>query len=317
MRASISYVKRALVKALPLLIALFPFITNAYVVYSNPYVTIENDGSVSDIGGSGFNTCLYSQDNPAPGQTALSCGAVASPVSYPYTKVLDAYLTNIHNYNYATSSVSTTTKMCWSANGGGACSPDVSVVITSGVLTSVNGAAIGIDWNNYYVPTIFSSSSVGIATSSSLWGSVSIASSSVNCDGGNFFSDALCSVGSYLFVPNPDIVNGLIQTVNGSVQKFPFSWVYGMQNAFQSLSATGTGMTAFSINWSAMNVGTSTPLGLANIAPASTTVLSQTTIEHYISPSTWSLFQTLIALGIWLVFIADVFFTTRNQMHKV
>jgi len=195
-------------------------------------------------------------------------------------------------------------------------SPDHASYVTV-VWDGTNWTVNGINFGAYYTPAVFSASSTGIATSSSLWGNVSIASSSVNCASDNFVSAALCSVGSYLFVPNPNIVNGLVQTANNSVAKFPFSWIYGIQTAVGGLSATSTAMSSFSINWGAISVATGSPLSLTALAPASTTVFGQTTIEHYISPSLWNVFQTLIAATIWLAFAADVFFTARNQMHRV
>jgi len=175
-----------------------------------------------------------------------------------------------------------------------------------------------VDWGAIYIPTVFSTSSTAIGTSSSLWGSLDIASSSINCTSGNIFSNGICAAVSYLFVPNPNVLNATIAIPQVATTKFPFSWVYGIQQSISTLSATNTSqMGTYSIDWSAMNIGTSSPLGLSHIAPASTTVFSKNTIETYIPDSTWQLFQALIAAGIWLTFAADVFFTARNQMHRV
>jgi len=195
---------------------------------------------------------------------------------------------------------------------------DINTKIFTGDFASTTQTVWGpLSWSQYWTPTLFATNSQSIATSSGAWGSISIASSTYQCSSGNIFSDGLCSAITYLFVPNPNAVSSFIAVVNSIDGKFPVSWVYGAQSAFNGLSATSTSMTSFNISWGTMGVGTSTPLGLANIAPASTTVFGQTTIEHYIPDSTWQFLQTLIAFGIWLAFLADVFFYARNHLTQV
>ena len=80
---------------------------------------------------------------------------------------------------------------------------------------SQGGDSSSIDWNLYYVPPPFSTSSTAIATSSSLWGSYSASTTPAALAGqcslsGNIFSEALCVAFSYLFVPNPSTINGLV-----------------------------------------------------------------------------------------------------------
>jgi len=175
-----------------------------------------------------------------------------------------------------------------------------------------------IDFSQYYTPLVFSTSSSAIAASSSLWGA--FASTSVltaTCNTGNLFGDALCTAFSYLFVPNPNVLNqyaglpGVIET------RFPFSWVVGVQSAFNGLTASSTAnMIDLEFDYPTMGIGTSTPLGLSAIAPK-IEVFGTSTIEKYIGSTYWALFQTLISLAIWLTLTADVFFTVRNSMHRV
>jgi len=327
-----------------------PFVVNAATIYTS---TIDNTGIIDCT--TGANNCAtytftyngitsvgkdlrllnyYDSTVSGTGQAfiydgtgvggTIECGAQLTPenIGSPLAESIADFSTNYGTYacNLIYGHVYTFTSyagVTWSVHPQHVAS-DISASVPYFEISDSSGFTGSlINFNSYYQPTLFASSSYGIATNSALWGSVSLASSSVRCDGGNYLSDAICSVGAYLFVPNPNTINGLVQTMNGSVTHFPFSWIYGIQQAISTLNATSTTMSSFSINWSGMNVGTSSPLGLANIAPASTTVFSQNTIQKYISTDTWNIFQTLIAASIWLAFAADVFFTARNQMHRV
>jgi len=174
-----------------------------------------------------------------------------------------------------------------------------------------------IPFQNLYFPAVFSTSSAAIAASSSLWASMTLASSTLSCQTGNIFSDGLCAAVSYLFLPNPNILNAyaglpfLIQT------KFPFNWVASTTAIISGMSASSTAnMIELKYTFAGSQISSSSPLALPNILP-SQTVFSSSTIETYITPSQWAFFQTLIAAAIWLTFAADVFFTVRNKMHTV
>jgi len=137
--------------------------------------------------------------------------------------------------------------------------------------------------------------------------------------GGGIFGEAICAAFSFLFVPDPAILNGYASLASTTIpSKFPFSYVAGVSAAFGSLTASSTdNLASVTLPFHSIGVGSTTPLGLANIVSADITAFSSSTIETYIPAGTWAFFQSLIALGIWLTFAADVFFTVRNQMHRV
>jgi len=178
-----------------------------------------------------------------------------------------------------------------------------------------------LNWGALYISPLFATNSPAIAASSSLW-SAYTASSTLsqlqNCAlSGNIFSEAICSAVAYLFVPDPNVLNQWASFPGYVSGFFPFSWVAGVQTSVNGLVASSTSnMIDLSFDYPALGVGSTSPLGLANIAPK-IDVFSTSTIEHYIGSTYWALFQSLIAVGIWLTFIADVFFTARNQMHRV
>jgi len=176
-----------------------------------------------------------------------------------------------------------------------------------------------IDWGalNLYTPVVFSSTTQGLATSTINWGALSTSSIPICTDSTNFFSEGLCVAASFLFVPNPDILNQYVQLPNMVSTKFPFSWFFGMKDTINNLSAASSSVNFFDIrlNFQDMNVASTSPLSLPQIAP-NVSVLSTSTIQTYISEGTWNTFQTFIKWGIWLSFISYVFFEVRNKMHK-
>jgi hypothetical protein len=174
----------------------------------------------------------------------------------------------------------------------------------------------GIQWDLIQFPLVYSSSSAAIATSSGLWDSISFASSTVNCDSGNIFSDGICSAAVYLFVPNPDILNQYSELASTTIpDKFPFSWVFDVKNSITGASATSSmGTTTFSFNLHDIGIGSSTSMG--NFLP-NFTVFSEQTVKTYIAPSIWSAFQALIAAALWLVLAFDIYATIRRRHQHV
>jgi len=136
--------------------------------------------------------------------------------------------------------------------------------------------------------------------------------------GGGVFGEAVCAAFSFLFIPNPSILNGYASMPAEMGNHFPVSYVAGVAAAFNSLNASSTAnMITVSLPFHSIAIGTSSPLGLSNLVSADVDAFSTSTIEHYIGTSNWALFQSLIALAIWLTLASDIFFTVRNQMHKV
>jgi hypothetical protein len=168
-----------------------------------------------------------------------------------------------------------------------------------------------IDWNALYVPVVFSSSTAAIATSSGLWNNLTLASSTAQCNSGNLFTDGMCAAGTFLLIPNVDILNGFFSIPTQAATKFPFSWIYGVKTEFDSLSVSSTtAMTTLSYNLHDLGIGSTTSMG--NILP-NTEVFSKNTIETYISPTLWASFQTLMAAALWLSFFWFEFNRARRM----
>jgi len=195
----------------------------------------------------------------------------------------------------------------------------------SGVFTVVGQAELGYDgsdWSTtatstaipfqqFYIPAPFSTTSAAIAASSSLWSSMSLASSTISCNGGNLFSDGICAAVSYLFVPNPNVLNAFFSIPTQAAERFPFSWIYGVRTVIDAMSVSSTtAMSAVTYNYHDLGMGSTTAMG--NFLP-NVTVFSKDTIESYISPTLWATFQTLIAAAMWLGFFWFEFNRARRM----
>jgi len=169
-----------------------------------------------------------------------------------------------------------------------------------------------IDFSKLYFPAVYSTSSAAITASSSLWGAFASSSQLIQtCNSGNIFGDAICQAFSFLFVPNPNVLNSFVSLPSVAATKFPFSWIYGVKDEFSSLAvASTTAMTSLSYNFHNLGIGSTTPMG--NIMP-NFEVFSKNTIETYISPTLWNTFQTLIAAGMWLAFVWYEFNRARHM----
>jgi len=177
------------------------------------------------------------------------------------------------------------------------------------------GTSSAIPWESYSYPLVFSTSSQAIATSSGLWDSLSTTTMPSCVNAGNIFSEGLCTVFVFLFVPNPNVLNEFMSLPTLINEKFPFSYATGFYSAFNGLSASSTdNFLSVSINFHDIGMGSTTPFG--NFVP-NLTVLSTTTILTYITQSQWDFVQLLIAGGLWLMLAFDIFFTVRDKLHKV
>lgn len=163
---------------------------------------------------------------------------------------------------------------------------------------------------------------IGYATSSSLFSgntaSTTLEQLSLDCAlGGNLFSQGICVAFSYLFVPPASVLNQWAAFPQYAETRFPFSWVASTTAIFSGFSASTTSnFITVSYDFAGTNMSSSSVLSLPRILPT-LTVFSSTTIETYLSPTTWSLIQALIAASLWLAFGLDVFYTVRNSMHQV
>jgi len=143
------------------------------------------------------------------------------------------------------------------------------------------------------------------------------ATSSTACDAvSNDLGWVLCTTMSYLFVPSGQILNNYALLPQLIESKFPFSWVASTSAVVSGFTASSTSnFITLGYNFAGSPMASTSDISLPKILP-SVTVFSTSTIEYYLGDTTWALFQTLIAAAVWLTFLADVFFTVRNNMHK-
>lgn len=172
-----------------------------------------------------------------------------------------------------------------------------------------------VNWSAIQFPTVFSSTTAAIAASSSLWQSFALASTSQQCDSGNVFADAFCIAGSYLFIPNPNILNQWATLPQTLANDWPFSWIVQVQTAFNSQSASSTSnFPAYSLGYAGVDPASTTAMG--GILPTFS-FFSSSTVLQYVGSSNWAILQTLIAAALWLLLATDIFFTIRNRFHRV
>jgi len=153
----------------------------------------------------------------------------------------------------------------------------------------------------------------GTATSSPLFGT---ATSTGSCDGvQNDVVWVACSVGAYLFIPSPVILNQWANLPSVISQRFPFSWLYGLQVMVTGTAASSSAnMIAPGIDFGSVDPATSTPFG--PILPTFT-FLSSTTIQKYMPAGTWATFYFLMQMALWLLLLAYVVHWVNNRSTHV
>jgi len=176
-----------------------------------------------------------------------------------------------------------------------------------------------VDFSRVYFPVVYSSTSQAIPANSSLWESLSVASSTTHCDSGNILSDGFCNVMVYLFVPNPNITNqyaGLVSTSspNSLSVRFPFSWMFGVKGLIDNTSASSSmNMVAPEIDFSS-GISTTTPFG--NFMPK-LTIFSTSTIQQYLPAGMWQLIYFLMQCSLWLSLLYHIVAWVKSHSHKV
>jgi len=177
------------------------------------------------------------------------------------------------------------------------------------------GGSQAIDFSQIYEPAVFSTSSAAIAASSSAWASLAIASSTYACTSSDWIQNEVCTIGTYLFVPNPNTVQPLVELPSTLALKFPFSWVYGIQTTIGSLSASTTAnFTSLSIGLGDLGIGSTTPMG--NILP-NFDAFSTTTLMEFMPVGVWDTGQLLISISLWLGLVYFIFHDARRRFHRV
>lgn len=117
---------------------------------------------------------------------------------------------------------------------------------------------------------------------------------------GNLLSEAFCAAGSFLFIPDPNVLNGFASLASTTLpSKFPFNWFYAVTGAFNSLTASSSAnMAVVSIGYSAIDPATSTIFG--PILP-DVTLLSSSTINKYMPAGMLNTLLLLEATALWVI----------------
>lgn len=195
----------------------------------------------------------------------------------------------------------------------------------SGGFTGTSPGTI-IDWSAITTPPPFTlgTSSDAIAASSSLWGSLALASTTLqmSCgtesvsDPASYISVGLCQVGSYLFVPSPGILSSYADLPTVVQTKVPFSWFYALQSTYGQLSASSTdNMADVVIPFASTGIGSTTAMG--EILP-NVTLLSSSTIATYLPNPLRATVLDIESAAIWILFAYFIYddVTKRNRILK-
>jgi len=334
--------KTAASKFWPLIFAavfLFPFFASANVLFYLPNgTTIGNAGGTGNPTPNGAtttaldnvapNTVIYTQycatifNNNNAGAQLDTWIAMSSNINTGVDGVFSQFLNKTEPAQYCGTATSSTSNnyvsgtpywVGFDINGvyGGA----YVNLNGSGDYYQVSDSPTTIDFSPLLgVQPPYNLAAAPIAASSSLWGAYATSSTlAASCDSGNLFSDGICQAFSFIFIPNPEILNGFIALPALAGTKFPFSWIYGVQNEVSTLSASSTSnMIGLQLNLGSLGVGSTTSMG--NILP-NFEAFGTSTIETYVSPTEWVYFQDWIAFALWLGLIADVFFLAKRLAH--
>lgn len=181
------------------------------------------------------------------------------------------------------------------------------------------GVGDGIPWGAYYTPSIYSPDAPALVASSSLWESYEATTTLLELercvDSGNAFSRALCLSLSYLFMPNPAVLDSWATLPDQTAAKFPFSVVAEVKEAFITDAASSSeNLPALEMNLHALGVGSTTAMG--NILP-DFDFFSSSTILQYIPDPIWDAGQTLMAAAMWMAVAGDIYATVRRRHSHV
>jgi len=170
------------------------------------------------------------------------------------------------------------------------------------------------DWADISVspPINWSDLSI-VSTSTSLFGDASSTLESIANDcaeSGNIFSKALCRAFSYLFIPNPTVLNQFTAIGPTLETKFPVSWFYQVQTEIQSVATTTLSSPVWTMNLANIGIGSTTSMG--NFLP-NLTIFSSSTVKTYISESNWQLLMILAGASVWL----GAFYTLYAVGHNL
>jgi len=170
---------------------------------------------------------------------------------------------------------------------------------------------------------IGSSTQVQVATREQL--GIATTSVAVLCQGSTasstgFFSSAasdfgvaICYALSFLFVPSNDSVANFSALSSTTLEKFPFSWGYGIYNLWTNLAtSSGNNLAQVSIPLHDLGIGSTTAMG--NILP-NFVALSSTTVLTYMSQAQLDVFKNIIRVVLWCSLALMIFFEVKHLIR--
>lgn len=113
-------------------------------------------------------------------------------------------------------------------------------------------------------------------------------------------SNGMCRVLSFLFVPSPTVMSQYALLASTTQGKIPFSYVYGAQAIFSTLTASTTG-NLVSVAYDLPNISSSTPLG--SFYPTHIVGLSTSTISTYLPDSIRNTLLNMQRVVLWAGFL--------------
>lgn len=166
---------------------------------------------------------------------------------------------------------------------------------------------------NLDIPKLYpsaTSSALDLSTAQSFCGSSTYATSTGFWDSaGQAFSRGICLAFAAVFVPSSDSV-GQFSALEPQLQaKIPFSYFYQTYTTLSGLQASTTeNLPTLIIDLSSVDLGSSTPLG--NLYSPQITILSTSTISHYMSDNTRHLWLAFLSTALWFMLVMRLY-------HKV
>lgn len=116
---------------------------------------------------------------------------------------------------------------------------------------------------------------------------------------GNDIAVGICNVGVSLFVPSLDTITSYAKLSSTTQEKIPFSYYFDVKEIYDGSVASSTqNMQSFSINLSAFDSSSSTPMGA--ILPTNLNFFSTTTINKFLPAGMHDIIYNIMTYAIWV-----------------
>lgn len=165
-------------------------------------------------------------------------------------------------------------------------------------------------WTQAHVPFPGQLQDTGVATSSitAFCNGTLSTSTSILGQAASDFAFGTCVSFAFLFVPNSTAMSQFNDLSSTTRSKLPI--IDQVTQVAANLTASSTqNLPVYSLNLHDLGIGSTTAIG--NILP-NFDALSSSTINHYAPAGALDALRALGSAAIWLAFVLDVFFTTRN-----